>query len=365
LSLAARLQRQPVHPSIGDLRNQLVGEIKGFEARCLQAGVEPEQVRIASYALCSLLDESILNTPWGAQGQWSHQGLLILFHKEAQGGERFFQNLTRLAQQPGHYLHLLEFHFLCLSLGFAGKYRVAPNGLNALEQTRSQLYELIHRVRGDAERDLSPRWQGLQDARIALVRHVPLWVAAAAAGVLMLLVYLGFLFALNGGSDSLFKRAYALGDDKLPISQAVLAPVPGPGKAGRFKPLLADEIAAQRVEVVDDRILRIRNSFLSGSDRIKPEFLPMLQKIAKELERGGDQVLVTGHTDDKSIASARFPSNWALSDARARNVAGVLTGAASLAGQIQAEGRADNEPLAANDSDLNRALNRRVDLLIK
>ena len=42
------------------------------------------------------------------------------------------------------------------------------------------------------------------------------------------------------------------------------------------------------VEVVDDRILRIRNSFASASDKVKPEFVPMLAKIAKELEAGGD-----------------------------------------------------------------------------
>jgi type VI secretion system protein ImpK len=91
----------------------------------------------------------------------------------------------------------------------------------------------------------------------------------------------------------------------------------------------------------------------------------MLKKIAKELENEQDSILVTGHTDDKPIVSARFPSNWHLSAARAKNVLAILTASAQLKGSARAEGRADGEPLAPNDTPEHRALNRRVDILIK
>ena len=80
-----------------------------------------EQVKIASYFLCSLIDETVLNTPWGNQSNWGHHSLLIQFHNEAWGGERFFQILDRLKQQPAQGLNLLELAYLCLSLGFEGK----------------------------------------------------------------------------------------------------------------------------------------------------------------------------------------------------------------------------------------------------
>lgn len=365
LSLTARLRNTASHQAIGELQQQLVNELRTFENRALQQGIVQEQVRMASYALCALLDETILNTPWGAQSIWGHQSLLILFHKEAWGGEKFFQILASLVRQPAQNLYLLELCYLCLSLGFEGKYRIMANGLNALEQTRAELYQLIQRVRGDFERDLSPRWQGLKDVRNALIRYVPLWVVAAVAGALLILVYLGFALAINGASDPAYKDLFALAREEIKLAAPLPPPPPpkpAPGRAERFKVLLAPEIAKNWVEVIDDHTLRIRNSFASGSDQVKKEFLPMLNKIGKEVAAGQDAVLVTGHTDDKPIVSARFPSNWHLSNARAKHVAEILT---ALGAQVRAEGRADGEPLEPNDTPEHRALNRRVDILIK
>ncbi|MBS1211622.1 MAG: type / secretion system protein DotU family, partial [Proteobacteria bacterium] len=126
-SLVTRLRNTASHPAIDELQRQLVGELRNFENQALQRGVGQDHVRIASYALCSLLDETILNTPWGAQSIWGHQSLLVIFHKEAWGGEKFFQILARAMQQPANSLELLELLHLCLSLGFEGKYRVVPN----------------------------------------------------------------------------------------------------------------------------------------------------------------------------------------------------------------------------------------------
>jgi type VI secretion system protein ImpK len=365
LSLVPRLRKTVTHYAIDELQQQLVNELEAFENRARQRGISQEHTRIASYALCSLLDETVLNTPWGAQSIWGHQSLLILFHKQAWGGEEFFRILGRLVQQPAQHLYLLELFYLCLSLGFEGKYRVTPNGLNTLEQTRNELYQLIQAVRGDFERALSPHWQGLRDVRSALVRYVPLWVVGAACGALLILIYLGFAIAVDSASDPVHRQIFALAKEEAPSVTAAPLIQPPPGRAERFRRLLAPEIAEGLVEVVDDGTLRIRNSFASGSDQVKQGFVPMLKKIAAELESGQDAVLVTGHTDNTPIFSARFPSNWHLSRARAKNVAEILAASASLAGKVSHEGRASGEPLAPDDSAEHRALNRRVELLIK
>jgi type VI secretion system protein ImpK len=372
LSLAARLRGTAVHSAVAELQQELVKELRNFENRVLQRGIPQTQVRLASYALCALLDETVLNTPWGAQSSWGHQSLLVIFHKEAWGGEKFFQFLEGMLRQPAQHLDLIELFWLCLALGFEGRYRVMQNGANQLEQVRTEVHQLIRRLRKDFEPELSIRWRGLRDVRNPLARYVPLWVIAAAAGVLLVLVYLGFALAINGASDAVARDLYTLGREEAPIApRAAVAATPPPAqpvivaKAGRFKRVLAQEIGQGRVEVVDDRILRIRNSFASGSDRLKPEFPPMFAKIAKELESGGDRVLITGHTDDKPIFSARFPSNFDLSTARAKNVGDILEASAALGGKVKYEGRADYEPLVPNDSTEHRAMNRRVDILIQ
>jgi type VI secretion system protein ImpK len=368
LSLVARLRHTAVHPAVGELQQKLVLDLRGFENGILQQGVAQEQARIASYALCALLDETVLNTPWGAQSFWGHQSLLAIFHRETWGGEKFFQFLDGLVRQPARNLDLIELFWLCLSLGFEGRYRIVPDGLRQLEQVRAEVYQTIRRLRGEAERELSPHWEGLKDVRNPLVRFLPLWVIAAAAGAALLFIYLGFVLVLNGVADPKARDLYGLAKaEAAPVYRPAVsaAPPPPAAKAARFKPLLATEIARGLVDVVDDRILRVRNSFASGSDRLKPEFLPLLDKIGRELKAGGDRALVTGHTDDQPIFSTRFPSNFDLSTARALHVASLLEAALGIPGRVEAEGRADYEPLAPNDSPEHRAVNRRVDILVR
>lgn len=367
LSLAARLKVTVAYSAVDELKQKLAKQINEFETKALGIGQSQEQVRMASYALCTFLDETIQSTPWGAQSNWGQQSLLIVFHKEAWGGERFFQMLDQLVKQPSQNLHLLELCYVLLSFGFEGKYRVIGGGLNDLERQRLELYQLIQRVKGDFAIELSPRWRGLQPDKSVLMAQLPLWIFGSVAAGILLIFYLGFAFLINSASDPVYRELLKLAKDPVQIAVAT-APVSMPvvkRRLERFKPVLHDEIANNMVEVLDDNIIRIRNAFASGSDRIKPEFMLMLQKIAKELEKDQESILVTGHTDDKPIVSARFPSNWHLSAARAKNVLDLLTTSAQLRGTFRAEGRADGEPLIANDSNEHRALNRRVDILIK
>ncbi|MEC4750116.1 type IVB secretion system protein IcmH/DotU [Methylomicrobium sp. Wu6] len=369
ISLAGRLRQTAMYPAVDALRQRATSEVTLFENRLLQSGVSADHTRMASYALCSFLDETILNTPWGSQSNWGHQSLLISFHREAWGGEKFFDIVAALVKQPAQNLALIELAYLFISLGFEGKYRVLTNGVNELEKYRAELYQLIQRVKGDGERELSPRWRGLTDVRNALVRYVPLWVVGAVLGVLLILVYIGFVLALNARSDQDYKELFALAKQPIEIARATMpAPVvkpADPDRKERFKRILATEIAKDMVEVVDDRLIRIRNSFASGSDQLKPEFLPMLKKIADEFAAGKDNVLVIGHTDDQPIVSARFPSNWHLSTSRAKKVSEMLNDLATQGGKIRFEGRAEGEPLVPNDTPEHRAINRRVDLQIQ
>ena len=131
-------------------------------------------VLAARYALCTVLDEAVLNTPWGAQSGWAGQSLLVTFHREAQGGEKFFQILDRLLGEPQRYLALLELLYVCLALGFEGRYRLDERGANRLAEIRRDLYRRIEQLRGGSEPELSPHWKGVEDRRNAVLRLVPL-----------------------------------------------------------------------------------------------------------------------------------------------------------------------------------------------
>ena len=84
--------------------------------------------------------------------------------------------------------------------------------------------------------------------------------------------------------------------------------------------------------------------------------------VAKEAgaRQVGGQVLITGYTDSIPIQTARFPSNYHLSQERAEAVQKMIDPRLTTRNRIRAEGRADADPVAPNDTPGNRARNRRV-----
>ena len=299
--------------------------------------------------------------------------MLITFHKEAWGGEKFFQYLNRVVRQPSTNLDLLELFYYCLSLGLQGKYRVAEHGETKLEQLRSNLYVLLERQRGDIEHELSGRWEGVKDRRNVLVRYIPLWVIGSVVGALPLAVYLGYLFLINRDSDPVFKDLYAIGREVTP-KPPVVSPAPEPVQPVRESPykklrvLLASEIARQELEVTETNegtVVRIRGLFASAQDRVKQKYYPLLTRVAEGLADELGQITVAGYTDNVPIRTIKFPSNWDLSEGRAKDVARILLSSGQLEGRVQSEGRADREPVSSNETPSGRALNRRVDIILR
>lgn len=369
LSIVSKLRNLPFHHAVDALRDQLAGEIRSFGERLPSQNISQEQIKIASYFLCALIDETVLNTPWGNQSSWGQQGLVVQFHGEAKGGERFFELIEKLRQLPSQNLNLIELAYICLSLGFEGKYRLLESGLRDLDQLRQELYLLIQRTKGHSEASLSAHWQGLRDRRAPIVNQFPLWVSSLIAGALLMVIYTGFAYAVNRSSNAVYQKLAQTAREKTPTipvsNRPRTASVPSIDKttlADRFEKLLASETARGMIEVVDGNLLRVANAFPSGSDQIKKEFVPMLAKIARELQKDTRLITVIGHTDNRPIFSARFPSNWHLSQARAKHVADKMIAAAPLNGRIRYEGHADSEPIVPNDTAANRARNRRIDI---
>ncbi|MDE2277222.1 MAG: type IVB secretion system protein IcmH/DotU, partial [Burkholderiales bacterium] len=164
LSAAPRLRATLRHPNPAALRATLVESVRRFEAAARAQGLPNEQVVAARYILCTLLDEAASSTPWGGSGAWAAQSLLVHFHNEAWGGEKVFQLLTRLAENPAQHRNLLELVWVALSLGFEGRYRVLDNGRQQLDSVRERLAQMLRQQSGAAEKTLSTQWQGVAAA---------------------------------------------------------------------------------------------------------------------------------------------------------------------------------------------------------
>ena len=100
LNLIPRCARRPASRPRRAARVRWSQQIQAFERAPRAPACRHEKVVGARYCLCTVLDETVAETPWGGSGVWSRHSLLVTFHNEAWGGEKFFQLLAKLAQNP-------------------------------------------------------------------------------------------------------------------------------------------------------------------------------------------------------------------------------------------------------------------------
>lgn len=214
LTLVHKLRTTMQYDNPPELHRRLTEELKSFERNARNSGIAPETALTARYLLCSVVDEVVLNTPWGAGSGWSQHSLLSLFHQETSGGEKSFQILQRLLETPGTHLDILELFYLCLSLGFQGKYRVMPRGSEQIEQIRDNLYNTIEQHRPPREGDLSPNWEGTVKPQSLMKNYIPMWVVASVVLAVLVLTYSGF--------------RYWMYEETTPVAQRILSGISEP-----------------------------------------------------------------------------------------------------------------------------------------
>src|SRR5262245_59974879 len=234
-------------PVVAGLRRHVLGEVARFEERARSLGIQTEVVLAARYALCAALDEGVLSTPWGAQSEWAQQTLLVTLHREAWGGEKFFEMLDRISADPARHINLMELQYLCLALGFAGKYQVVDRGHAQLAQVQQDVYRKIRAFRGTLAADLSLRWRGLQDRRNPLIRYVPWWVVGAAALAIVTVAFFTYYARLGARSAAVEGALAGVGLEEFSVPRRV-APAAGP----TVKQLLAPEESRGTVRVEEE-----------------------------------------------------------------------------------------------------------------
>jgi type VI secretion system protein ImpK len=267
--------------------------------------------------------------------------------------------------------------YACLAMGFEGVYRINPPGGRTLPQIKEDLYRLLARFRSQVDRSLSPNWQGSGIAPAKEQRGVPAWTAGVAALALLALLYAGFSFRLAGYGDDI---AYDLPSSE-PVRLARIgitppppppAPPPAPVVVQATQSLEGFQAAEQRdgLGEVFDRgrdvvvLLRGEGLFESGSAEVRPRFLPTTARIGQALEDRPGVVRVVGHSDNVPIRTARFPSNWELSRARAASIARELAREMSDSSRLRVDGLADTQPIASNATPEGRQRNRRIEIIV-
>ncbi len=365
LNSIPQIRHSVSHADPAALRQRLIDEMRQFEMNCQRAGLAYEVIIGARYCLCTALDEAAALTPWGSRGVWPGQGLLVTFHNETWGGEKFFQLLAKLSQNPREQIVLLELINYCLQLGFEGRYRVLDNGRSQLETIKQRLLQMIHSVRGGYAPPLSPHPEDHPVTRKLWRPVVPLWACAALVGFLACLFYILLNWRLGDVTSPVLAEIY-----QTPLPEVTIHnPAPPPPAALNLKAFLRPEIEQGLVAVKDEAdqsvvTLKGDGLFTSASTSVRGRYEEVLDRIAQAMNNVHGRILVIGYSDNVPIRSARFASNYELSLARAQSVQERLQQHLSQPQRVKAEGRGESNPLVPNTTAENRARNRRVDITL-
>lgn len=164
------------------LRDRVKGMFEQFEHEGREAGLLSEDIRAARFALVAFVDETIAKSDWFGKQEWSNRPLALEYFQTNNAGDEFFDELDRVRSRPDVKTDLLEVYYLCMALGFEGKYALADP---------RQLKDLVSTIRSDLERvrgrvvDLSPNWEPPETAMQRIRREIPMWIVTAACLLLL------------------------------------------------------------------------------------------------------------------------------------------------------------------------------------
>ena len=362
-------------PQVAPLMGTVAQGIETFEA-ALHARNTPEaQVRSAKYALCATADDIVQNLPSADRIVWTQYSMLSRFFQVRDSGIGFFDELTKLRQNPQLNQNLLGLMHACMSLGFEGKYRTAGGDV-AHQQIRRDIYQTIRAREARVPEEISPHWRGQNIAASYVRRAIPLWVIASCAAGLLFLCFIGMRWLLSDSADiAEAKLANLHPQTDVNLQRVAFKPyappvIPQTTQLQRIRERLADDISASKLSVDyagKDIVVRLLNDavFDKASATVRQGFLPSIVHIGGALDKEKGQIRIVGHTDNTPVLSkVKFKDNQDLSEQRAKAVSGILAANVSDPTRLATMGMADKQPVDSADTPEARAKNRRVEVFI-
>jgi type VI secretion system protein ImpK len=168
-----------------------------------QGGYAADDIKMATLALVGFLDESVLNTRNPIFAEWPRKPLQEELFGIHMAGELFFQNVERLLGRTdsADLADILEVHYLCLLLGYGGRYSMGGRG--ELQAITAAVGDRIRRIRG---RSPDPFMEFVQEPEVEQEAADP-WVkrfliGALACFALVVILFLVFKITLGSGASA-------------------------------------------------------------------------------------------------------------------------------------------------------------------
>jgi|EndMetStandDraft_3_1072993.scaffolds.fasta_scaffold05363_6 type VI secretion system protein ImpK len=206
LGMVMRVTGMNSHAMPEHLFPQVVTDVQAIEQLLQEQGYEPGAIVSFRYILCTFIDEVALGNGWSNKNEWIKQSLLVHFHNEAWGGEKVFILLERLMREPKRYQDLLEFLYLCFSLGFRGRYKVAVQDSGEFELIYRRLHHALHGLRGDAPFPLLHQDNKTQGGRYQLIKRLTIKHVLLGGFTVLVLFFLFYLLRLDNQTQDILHQ---------------------------------------------------------------------------------------------------------------------------------------------------------------
>lgn len=190
------------------LRDRIRGLLEEARHAARENGISPEDIDRARFAVVAFVDETVLKSDWPQKEAWMARSLQFEMYERYDAGEEFFNRLEQLRANPSDNIEVLEVYYLCLALGFQGRYQLQNSTETAV--IAENLYNELKRASRAGDDPLSPHGTPGDQAFTRMRNRLPAWAVAAFTVVLAGIIYLAM--SLYASSSAEQARAQIQGE---------------------------------------------------------------------------------------------------------------------------------------------------------
>lgn len=206
LSLILQLRNSRDLPAPDILQRRVLQLFETMMQNGREARIPEQDMIDAKFALAAFADEVIYHSTWAGKQQWLSNPLQLQFFQLNTAGDQFFVNLDNLHGQRNR-AHVAQIYFLCLALGFQGKYRLRhQEGLQAVVEG---LGNYVAVAEGGSDQ-LAPNAERKDGGGGAVRRELPYLFVAIGFLILALIVIFILWLIIGSNADSTVQAIKAL-----------------------------------------------------------------------------------------------------------------------------------------------------------
>lgn len=195
ITLILQLRNTSDYGDQDTLRSRIHELLKKVERDAKVAGIDYEDIHYAIFALVAFIDETIIASGWSQKETWLAKPLQLELFNRFDAGEEFFVRLEKLRQRAQYNKSVLELYYLCMTLGFKGKYQLQER--EELRQIIEETYADLRHVKGRSAEILSPHGKRKDEIVEVVKKEVPAWVVIVSAFAIGFFFYLIMAFLIS------------------------------------------------------------------------------------------------------------------------------------------------------------------------